>query len=100
MLTSRLYGGCWVTSEPPRKTRPSVGSSKPPIIRSVVVLPQPDGPSMAKKLPRGIDSVRSSTAVMSREALAHTLEMDVGLGLRCCHPRSFRLTDCPPFRLT
>ena len=30
---------------------PAVGSSKPPIMRSVVVLPQPDGPSSAKKLP-------------------------------------------------
>ena len=28
--------------------RPSVGSSNPPIIRSVVVLPHPDGPSKAK----------------------------------------------------
>ena len=30
------------------------------------------------------------------EALAHTLEMDVGLGLRCCHPHSFRLTIAHP----
>ena len=44
---------------------PSVGSSKPPIMRSVVVLPQPDGPSSAKNLPASISSVRSSTAVTS-----------------------------------
>src|SRR3954449_8138715 len=44
---------------------PSVGSSKPPIMRSVVVLPHPDGPSRAKKLPRSISSDRSSTAVVS-----------------------------------
>src|SRR3954471_15582177 len=44
---------------------PPVGSSKPPIIRSVVVFPQPDGPSMAKKLPRSISSERSSTATTS-----------------------------------
>ena len=50
---------------------PAVGSSKPPIIRSVVVLPQPDGPSSAKKLPRGIARVRSSTAATSAEALRH-----------------------------
>ena len=30
------------------------------------------------------------------EAFRHTLEMDVGLGLRCCHPRSFRLTIAHP----
>src|SRR3954447_16719291 len=50
---------------PPRNTRPAVGSSNPPTIRSVVVLPQPDGPSMAKKLPRGISRLRSSTASVS-----------------------------------
>src|SRR3954471_9782837 len=44
---------------------PPEGSSKPPIIRSVVVFPQPDGPSMAKKLPRSISSDRSSTATTS-----------------------------------
>src|SRR5689334_25390835 len=44
---------------------PSVGSSKPPIMRSVVVLPQPDGPSIAKKLPRSILRLRRSTATTS-----------------------------------
>ena len=58
-----------VTSSPPRWTRPAVGSSNPPIMRSVVVLPQPDGPSIAKKLPRGISRSSSSTAVMSPNRL-------------------------------
>ena len=44
------------------RIRPAVGSSKPPIMRSVVVLPQPDGPSRAKKLPCSISSEMSSTA--------------------------------------
>src|SRR3954451_14482786 len=44
---------------------PSVGSSNPPIIRSVVVFPHPDGPSIAKKLPRSISSDSSSTATTS-----------------------------------
>src|SRR4051812_2797445 len=44
---------------------PAVGSSKPPSMRSVVVLPHPDGPSSAKKLPRSTSSVRSSTATTS-----------------------------------
>ena len=51
MLTSRLYGGRSVTSRPPRYTVPYVGSSKPPIMRSVVVLPQPEGPSIEKNSP-------------------------------------------------
>ncbi|CAB4952560.1 unannotated protein [freshwater metagenome] len=44
---------------------PAVGSSKPAIIRSVVVLPQPEGPSSAKNEPLGIVSDKSSTAVKS-----------------------------------
>src|SRR5918994_2173212 len=48
---------------------PSVGSSKPPIIRSVVVLPQPDGPSSAKKAPRGISTEIPSTATASSNRL-------------------------------
>ena len=34
-------------------------------MRRVVVLPQPEGPSSAKKLPRSISSERSSTALTS-----------------------------------
>ena len=30
------------------------------------------------------------------EALADAIQMDIGLSLRCCHPRSFRLTDAHP----
>ena len=44
---------------------PTVGSSSPATIRSVVVLPQPDGPRRAKKEPAGITSERSSTALKS-----------------------------------
>jgi hypothetical protein len=44
--------------------RARVGSSKPPIIRSVVVLPQPDGPSSAKNEPCGISSEMPSTATV------------------------------------
>ena len=88
--------------------RALVGSSKPPIIRSVVVLPQPDGPSSAKKEPEGISSVRSSTATTSskrlmtfssrtsrsrhaelRERCGEDLgvAVDVGLGRRRAHQR-------------
>ena len=37
----------------PMRIRPRVGSSSPATIRSVVVLPQPDGPSRAKNEPLG-----------------------------------------------
>src|ERR1700736_5071129 len=42
--------------------RPSSGVSKPAIMRKVVVLPQPDGPSSAKNSPASIESSTPSTA--------------------------------------
>jgi len=42
--------------------RPASGSVKPAIIRSSVVLPQPEGPRMEKKLPRGTWKLSASTA--------------------------------------
>src|SRR3954451_8718189 len=50
-------------SFPPRVMVPEVGVSRPATIRSVVVLPQPEGPSSAKKEPRGTSRSRSLTAV-------------------------------------
>src|SRR6188474_1902686 len=46
----------------PRAMAPAVGVSRPAIIRRVVVLPQPDGPSSAKNDPDGTVRSRSSTA--------------------------------------
>ena len=53
MLTLRRRGATQVTSSPSSVTVPEVGSSKPAIIRSVVVLPQPEGPSSEKNSPGG-----------------------------------------------
>ena len=39
-----------VTSSPPSRMSPEVGSSRPAIMRSVVVLPQPEGPSRHEEL--------------------------------------------------
>src|SRR5712691_3694870 len=59
--------------------RPWVGCSKPPIIRSVVVLPQPDGPRSAKKLPRSTSRVSRSTATTSSNRLVtSTSRMSAG----------------------
>jgi hypothetical protein len=41
---------------------PSVGVSKPAIILRVVVLPQPDGPSIEKNSPDPIEKSASATA--------------------------------------
>jgi hypothetical protein len=51
-----------VTSWPPSSTRPLSGSSKPAISRSVVVLPEPDGPSSVKNSPRAMSTLTPSTA--------------------------------------
>src|SRR5262249_7689493 len=53
------------TSSPPRKILPELGSSSPAIILSVVVLPQPEGPSRQKKDLSGMVKLRSFTAVNS-----------------------------------
>ena len=53
MFTGRLSGGSRVMSRSRSRIRPPVGSSKPPIIRRVVVLPQPDGPEQREELAGG-----------------------------------------------
>src|SRR3954465_1452093 len=50
-------------SAPSTVIRPAVGCSNPAIIRSVVVLPQPDGPRKDTNSPRSAARLKSSTAV-------------------------------------
>src|SRR6185312_594100 len=56
-------------SVPSSRILPSVGCSKPAIIRSVVVLPQPDGPSIEKNSPLGMSTSIPSTAATSPKRL-------------------------------
>src|SRR5262245_46441803 len=57
---SRSFGGTSLTTVPPIVTSPSVMSSSPAIMRRVVLLPQPDGPTsttnslstMSRSMPR------------------------------------------------
>ncbi len=51
MPKSRLWVGIGVMSEPSSIIAPADGSSSPAIMRSRVVLPQPEGPSMQTKVP-------------------------------------------------
>src|SRR5690606_25795695 len=62
MPMPRFCGVRRVTSRPSTRIVPDVGCSKPAIMRSVVVLPQPLGPSSVSNSPRLTVSVRSSTA--------------------------------------
>jgi hypothetical protein len=61
--------------------RPESGRSKPAIIRSVVVLPQPDGPR-AEELAVGDVDGDVLDGVVSAEALGHVLKGDRDRGAR------------------
>jgi excinuclease ABC subunit A len=69
ILTGRRFGATFAMSLPPIMMLPSSGAMKPAIIRSSVVLPQPDGPRMEKKLPRATLNERASTAVCEPKRL-------------------------------
>ena len=62
MLTGRRFGGTPAMEAPPMRISPLSGARKPAIMRSSVVLPQPEGPRIEKKLPRPTENDRSSTA--------------------------------------
>src|SRR6187549_2220272 len=76
-------------SRPPRRIAPPVGATKPAIIRSVVVLPQPDGPSSTTSSPCPMSRSTPATArtspyvfvsaMSSRRAIAseHPRQLDV-----------------------
>ena len=64
-------------STPSSRIAPESGCSKPAISRSVVVLPQPDGPSIVKNSPPGISRSMPSTATHVAVALDELLEMDL-----------------------
>src|SRR5947209_878181 len=57
------------TSSPSSRMRPEVGNSSPAIIRSVVVLPQPEGPSRQKNSPSSTMKLEFCTATNSPNAL-------------------------------
>ena len=63
MLTSRSEAGAEVTSRPPMLIVPALTISRPAIRRSVVVLPQPEGPSSVTSVPGAMRKAMSSTAV-------------------------------------
>ena len=62
MAILRARGGRWVTVWPPIRTSPAVGGSSPPIMRSKVVLPQPEGPSRTRNSPSVLARSIPSTA--------------------------------------
>src|SRR6188768_3654078 len=59
---SRSLGGTSLTTRSPMRSVPALISSRPAIIRRLVVLPQPDGPTRTMNSPSPISRLRSFTA--------------------------------------
>ena len=78
MAMSRCEARLKVTSSPSRRIWPDVGNSRPAIILSVVVLPQPEGPSRQKNSLSRTTKVESLTAANIAEALVQVLNADLG----------------------
>jgi hypothetical protein len=73
MAMSRSFGGTSLTTSPPIRISPPVMSSRPAIMRSVVDLPQPDGPDQHHELVVGdveIDAANSLDLVVALDDLA------------------------------
>ena len=81
MAVLRSCGSRCVQSRPAMSICPSVGSSKPDIMRSVVVLPHPDGPMREMYSPCAICRDRSSTARISRPKRLVTLIRSTAMSL-------------------
>ena len=62
MAMSRSFAGTLFMTSPSILSVPEEIDSKPAIMRSVVVLPQPDGPSRTMNSPWSMVSMTSSTA--------------------------------------
>ena len=62
MPMPRFSTGTAVTSSPATKMRPRLGCSKPASMVSVVVLPEPEGPSRVRNSPASTSRLRARTA--------------------------------------
>src|SRR5947209_6429719 len=66
---SRSLGSRLLTTRPPNQISPSVTSSRPAIIRIVVVLPQPEGPSSTRNSWSAMSRLKLSTATYPPQRL-------------------------------
>src|SRR5436305_9717035 len=74
------------TVRPLTSISPERGRSSPAIERSVVVLPQPDGPSSVNSLPSGTSNETSCAALTTAPcSLAYSVNSDVTLSTIASH---------------
>src|SRR5688500_17194707 len=78
MLTGRRCGGTPVMSWPSIRMRPVSGVSKPAIMRSRVVLPQPEPPKRANSSPRRMSRSTPATAVIAPKRLLTPSMLTIG----------------------
>src|SRR5487761_2480153 len=64
MAMSRSFGALLLTTWPPMRSSPSVMSSRPAIMLSVVDFPQPDGPTRMTNSPSAMSRSTLSTATV------------------------------------
>ena len=97
----RADGGSPVTSRPPIRMTPASAVSRPAISRSVVDLPQPEGPSSTLSVPGSKANVMPSTACTLPPAVVQCLltrsraiadMRECGIGLRSAEQRRQRRT--------
>ena len=69
MLTGRRFGATSRMLLPPMAMSPLSGAMNPAIMRSSVVLPQPEGPRIEKKLPRSTEKDKGIDGDVIRETL-------------------------------
>ena len=69
MATPRAAPVSPATSRPPISIVPAVGSSSPAIMRSMVDLPQPEGPRRTVRSPCSTEKETSATAVVASKLL-------------------------------
>ena len=80
MPRPRSRGSRSLTTRPSMRISPALGSSKPAIMRSVVVLPQPDGPTSTTNSPSSMVEADVAHRDDAAECLAQADELDAGHG--------------------
>src|SRR3954469_8935686 len=81
---SRWYAGRAVMGEPSMRMSPLEGCSNPAIMRSVVVLPEPDAPRSVRNSPAATRSVMPSTAATSPKRLVSCLSSRIDSAVGWC----------------
>src|SRR5258706_10610310 len=81
MAISRSFGGTWFTTRLPILTSPPEISSRPAIMRSSVLLPQPEGPTRTQNSPSAIETSTPCTTSVEPNDLRTALKVTAAMRL-------------------